>query len=524
MPKFNIATITEFLSRRATILTLVYCWAFLCLGLFGAALGPSLPSIGRNTNTSDQKLGVAVTSRAFGYLVGSFSGPLYHRLPGNRMMSCGLAAVAIFCFFLPHLSSYTITCALMFFKGVASGVIDTGGNLGTLWLHGANCDPYIQALHSSFAVGAVISPAIIKGLLTAGHSINAAWYAFGIACLPVIGALLYFKSPSDHKEITHEIIELDSTPFPPVIDEQAATKAEIDDYESGIKGEVAIQLDSIASGSRPANEVELGAEYTKEDRERGVPPPSPFNFTWENRYNVDYKPYLTVLGVALFLGCYIGGELATGSFLTTFALRRGITTEDGGALMTTLFWLSFALGRVAAIPLSVFLSPRTIMIIDLSGTMIASCFIWVFVDQLVPLTIAIVLYGGFMASTFPSAITLLQSIIPVTGSTTTIFVIGASLGAMVVPLIVSSSFESTQYMSLIYVQFGSAASGTIVMVGVGFLGWLINKQKLAQANALTHSTLADPSLASESSISSTQDIPVTLDEEVKNDHLVKLEL
>lgn len=524
MSKFNLATIMEFLSRRATILTLVYCWAFLCLGLFGAALGPSLPSIGRNTDTSDQKLGVAVTSRAFGYLVGSFSGPLYHRLPGNRMMSGGLIAVAIFCFLLPHLSSYTLTCALMFFKGVASGVIDTGGNLGTLWLHGANCDPYIQALHSSFAVGAVISPAIIKGLLTAGHPINAAWYAFGIACIPVIGALLYFKSPSDHKEITHEIIELDSTPFPPVIDETAATKAEIGEYESNLKSDAAVELDEVGASSRPANEVELGAEYTKEDRERGVPPPSPFNFSWENRYNVDYKPYLTVLGVALFLGCYIGGELATGSFLTTFALRRGITTEDGGAMMTTLFWLSFALGRVAAIPLSVFLSPRTIMIIDLAGTMIASCFIWVFVDQLVPLTIAIVLYGGFMASTFPSAITLLQSIIPVTGSTTTIFVIGASLGAMLVPLIVSSSFESTQYMSLIYVQFGSAASGTVVMVGVAFLGWLINKQKLAQANLANAALAADAD--QDASESTSNDMkPVLLDEEeVQGDKLVKLDL
>lgn len=468
--------------RPSTVLTLVYCGAFLCLGLLLAGLGPSLPSLGRNTNTTDEKMGRTVTSRALGYLTGSISGPIFHKLPGNRMVAASLAIISVFCFLIPHMTSFILLCVLFYFQGLSMGMLDTGANLMTLWLHGAECDPWIQSLHAAFAVGAVIGPAIIKGLLGGGHPINAAWYAFGASFIPILFGLLWFPSPTEPKDDEDTAWKL----------EIAAQAAKADDEEKVTPLEVMSPYSvrnrgvELNGGSEFGlnNENGTAPEIVPPKPVRSPTPPSMFTFTWANRYNVDYKPYLTVVGVAVFLGFYVGGEVATGSFLTTFALRRGLTSENGGALLTTLFWLTFALGRLAAIPLSLYVSSRAMLTVDLIGTLISTCFVWAFADKLIPLAIAIIVYGAFMASTFPSAITLLQTIIPVTGNMTTVFIVGASLGEMLVPLLVSSNFEKTNYMSLIYTQFGSVVAGTVVMVGVAFLGYRLMEQKRIQEAVL----------------------------------------
>lgn len=494
-----------FMQRLSTILTLVYCGAFFCLGLLLAGLGPSLPSLGRNTGSSDDKMGRTVTSRALGYLTGSLSGPLFHKLPGNRMLAASLLIIAVFCFIIPHMASFVFMCFMFFFQGLGMGMLDTGANLMTLWLHGEGSDPYIQSLHASFAVGAVVGPAIIKALLGGGHPINAAWYMFGGFFAPVVIGLLYFPSPSE----THH-------------EDASAQELAITSRSTPTEGEdKPVPLDASLSESLPAQDANSSGQVAAQAP--STRPPSPFNFTWANRYNVDYKPYLMVLGVALFLACYIGGEVATGSFMTTFALRRGLTTEDGGALLATLFWLTFALGRLAAIPISLYVSPRTMIAVDLVGTLISAAFVWVFANRLVPLAIALLAYGAFMASTFPTAITLLQTIIPVTGNMTTVFVVGASLGEMLVPLFVSSNFEKTHYMSLIYTQFFSVVAGTVVMIGVAFLGYKLAQQQRAQEAVLNK--LSDGEVQRRSENVDGQDLPPVLYEEKGNtDENVPLDL
>lgn len=483
----------EFFTRQKVLLTLVYCGAFLCLGLLLAGLGPSLPTLGRNTNTADKKMGATVTSRALGYLAGSTSGPVFHKLPGNKMVAVSLVVTCLVCFLVPVLTNFAILCTLFFFQGVSMGMLDTGCNLMTLWLHKENCDPYIQSLHAAFAVGAVISPGVLKAFLSAHKPINWAWYGIGFSFVPIIALLLYFPSPTDP---TDEHLDSDENSEKTTSGDEGIQLEETTDY-------------TINTVTRSESQTQLGGEAEMTDfgkqeitsaspdpmlTPRAPTPSSPnatprsqngssakqqnmFAFSWENRYNVDYKPYLTVLGVAVFLCFYVGGEVATGSFTTTFALRRGLTTEDGGAFLTFLFWLTFAIGRLLAIPLSVFISPKLMLTVDLIGTFISVLFIWTFANRVVGLGISLFVYGLFMASTFPTAITLLQTIMPVTGNMTTVFIVGASLGEMLVPLLVSANFEATNYMSLIYVQFGSVIAGIITMITVAVLGHMILKQR-----------------------------------------------
>lgn len=409
------------------------------------------------------------------------------------------------------------------------GMLDTGCNLMTLWLHGEKCDPYIQALHAAFAVGAVISPAVIKAFLSAQQPINIAWYGIGVSFIPFIISLLYFDSPTEPKESDSSDSKSSETAIEGV---DVPNGIELTRLEAGQASEG--HLGNQSNGSKKSD---IGDEASDLGPVRPSTPPV-FAFSWQNRYSVDYKPYLIVLAVALFLLCYVGGEVATGSFMTTFALRRGLTTEDGGAFLTFLFWLTFAFGRLLAIPLSLYVTPKTMLIVDLVGTMISTCFVWTFSERYTPFAISLIFYGFFMASTFPSAITLLQTIIPVTGNMTTVFIIGASCGEMLVPLLVSSNFQATNYMSLIYVQFASVITGSIFMIIVGVLGHLILSQreiqkrleeKVKQAASLNSQIEPNPSTTT---ITLDDNGPIypdpftsnTYSEETGDHHLVKLDI
>jgi FHS family Na+ dependent glucose MFS transporter 1 len=404
--KFNI--FMEWVKQIKTILTITYCASFMCLGLLQAGVGPSLPTIGFNTHSSDVRLGGSITARALGYLLGSASGPVFHKISGHKLVAVALIFTSAVCFALPYISNFYLLVVLFIGQGITMGMIDTGGNLMTLWTHKESCEPYMQALHASFAVGAVISPLILQSAIAHNMHISVAWTIFGLTFIPVIITLLCFESPGEPA---------------------AAAAAE--------------ELDK------------------------------PVKISWR----MDMKPHLLVLSISIFLLCYIGGEIATGSFLTTFALRRKLTDEAGGAFMTFMFWLFFACGRLLAIPLSLYMSPKLMMTIDLAGSLCSVIFIWVFASHYTGILVSLCFYGLFMASTFPTAITLLQTIVPVTGHMTTAFVIGASTGCMVIPLIVSNSFAATNYMSLIYAQFASTVGGIILMMIASGLAWVILRQR-----------------------------------------------
>lgn len=350
----DFARLWEFFSRQKVLLTLVYCGAFLCLGLLLAGLGPSLPTLGRNTHTADQRMGATVTSRALGYLAGSTSGPVFHKLPGNKMVAISLIVTCAVCFLVPVLTNFALLCTLFVFQGISMGMLDTGCNLMTLWLHRENCDPYIQSLHAAFAVGAVISPGVIKAFLSAHQPINWAWYGIGFSFLPIIALLIYFPSPTEpheddptsYSDSSRETTSADESSISSATSDSSDTLSPRDSPATGGGEAEMLELDdpSRATSPTPMLPHSTGSPSTTTTPRRTATQkePSMFAFSWENRYTTDYKPYLCVLGVAAFLCVYVGGEVATGSFTTTFALRRGLTTEDGGAFLTFLFWLTFA--------------------------------------------------------------------------------------------------------------------------------------------------------------------------------------
>ena len=73
-----------------------YFAAFVAMGMYGAALGPTLPGLAAQTGSGLSQISVLFSARAFGYLMASVAtGRLYDRLPGHRVMAVMLALMAV---------------------------------------------------------------------------------------------------------------------------------------------------------------------------------------------------------------------------------------------------------------------------------------------------------------------------------------------------------------------------------------------------------------------------------------------
>ena len=103
-------------------------------------------------------MGALFVARSIGYTVGSMLGgvlfdvasrPHVPLVLGNLACAAGTAALPL----LPSIPA--LGCAVVT-QGVCMGFLDTGGNVLLLWLWGAGrVEPYMQAMHFCFALGAI---------------------------------------------------------------------------------------------------------------------------------------------------------------------------------------------------------------------------------------------------------------------------------------------------------------------------------------------------------------------------------
>ena len=141
------------------------------------------------------------------------------------------------------------------------GLLDTGGNVMLIRLHGAAAvEPFMQALHFFFGLGAFLSPLLLHQTLGQSGDYNAAFVIFG-GYLAVVGiALAPISSPA------------------------GLPKAEVDEASS--------------------------------THERPV-----------------------VLSASIFLGVYVGLEVAFGAFIHLFAVEGPAGMASGTAqLLTSAYW------------------------------------------------------------------------------------------------------------------------------------------------------------------------------------------
>ncbi len=145
--------------------------------------------------------------------------------------------------------------------------------------------------------------------------------------------------------------------------------------------------------------------------------------------------------VALFLFLYVGAEVSYGGWVFTYARARSALSEASAAYLTSVFWGALTLGRLVSIPMASRFTPRAVLGGDLAGCLLCLGAMLLFPTTSLVLWACSFGVGLFMASIFPTMITLAQRRLTITGDITGWFFIGAGLGGAGLPWLIGRGIQ-----------------------------------------------------------------------------------
>jgi FHS family Na+ dependent glucose MFS transporter 1 len=172
--------------------------------------------------------------------------------------------------------------------------------------------------------------------------------------------------------------------------------------------------------------------------------------------------YVLVALVALFFFLYVGAEVSAGGWFFTYTTTLNIASEATAARLTAAFWGALTLGRLFSIPIAARLRPRAILFIDLMGCLISISLILLWPNSIGVIWAGAIGLGLFMASVFPTTLSLAERRMTITGNITSLFFVGASAGSMTVPWIIGQLFESVAPIVVMWAIFISLIAATVV--------------------------------------------------------------
>jgi len=187
--------------------TFTYYAAFIALGLTTSSLGPTLPGLAHSTSSDIGKISFLFVLRSLGYLLGSFNaGRLYDKRPGNPVIAFSLAIIAALLIFVPVIPVLWILAAVLMLVGFAEGTVDVGGNTLLVWLYRDKVGPFMNGLHFTFGIGALLSPIIVAQAIGLTGDIQWAYWTLAILIFPIAVWVLRIPSPqSQVSDVTETI-------------------------------------------------------------------------------------------------------------------------------------------------------------------------------------------------------------------------------------------------------------------------------------------------------------------------------
>ena len=391
------------------------------MGLSAGLIGPTLLKFGEQTNSSLYQTGYLLTTRSVGFLAGTIiGGGLVDRFPsfGRTFITIAIAAMCAATCVLPLIYSLVIMAIVHFCLSFAGGIVDNLAQILTMQHYeGSNVNPYLQALHGAFGVGALLSPLTIGPFLQKDQPADQWHYAYWIIGLLHFPNVLWMM-------------------FYVVRDEWCVKKAgELDLEKKNAVAENQRLNDVLASNAKPTGQETLSTRY------------------------------MILLGlITAFIFMYVGSETAFGSYLHTYASLHLRFEKDIAAYLSSAFWASFAFGRLCGIPLSLRFSPSQMISFDLIGSMGSLALLLVLNRSVDVLWVCSILFGLSAASIYASTIAYAESHITITGTRMSILAVGGSAGDAIIPLMIGYSINSPSIGSIgfVYISFAVVVSSAIL--------------------------------------------------------------
>ena len=178
-----------------------------------------------------------------------------------------------------------------------------------------------------------------------------------------------------------------------------------------------------------------------------------------------YSQRLVILLVVFFF-LYVGAEYSFGTWAFTYATRMNLADETTAAYITSAFWGALTVGRLLGVPITAKLKSNTVLWIDLGGSIVGMTAIVLLPGSNIAFWFGAILLGLSMASIFPTALSLAEKRLKISGKITGWFFVGASLGGMVVAWVIGQLIEPVGPQVAMWVILGDILASMIVF-------WLI---------------------------------------------------
>ena len=311
----------------------------------------------------------------------------------------------------------------------------SGGNILLLSTWGKKSRPYVQILRFVFALGAFFAPLIVQPFLqestcpakndtnsTGNDSVNGTWAHCSNSSQCLSNETLKTRCYCFNTTFN----ETDGSTFPVI---WAYWISSIPLAIAGVGFLVFVFIKSCSLQDKDTKDED--APKTKQG-------------------SLMYR--VTILSLfSVFLLLYVGLEVAYAGYIFTYGYTSNVAmSKDSSAFLTSGFWGSFALARLAAVPISRYLKPSKILFLDLMGCVLGSV---VLISQIkdgdccaadsTKLWVGTVILGVSMASVFPAALSWVEYFLTVSGRTASVLVVASSCGEMLIPLAVGRTIGDT---------------------------------------------------------------------------------
>jgi fucose permease len=153
------------------------------------------------------------------------------------------------------------------------------------------------------------------------------------------------------------------------------------------------------------------------------------------------RPNRALIGLtALFLMLYVAAEVGFGNWIYTYALEQGLANEVSAGYLTSAYWGAYTLGRLASVVVSARVRPGLLLGAALGMAGASVLLLWIVPASGAVTWVCTMVFGVALAPIFPVMVTFAGERTMITGGVTSLFLVGASVGAMSLPWIIGQAF------------------------------------------------------------------------------------
>jgi fucose permease len=395
--------------------------AFIIYGASNAALGASVPALARALDKPESRIGFIFIFRGAGFLTGTLGSAAlmgYETLPLSKEVITCLASIlmGIMTYLMSCTDSYNTVLFLSVFQGLGFGGIDCISNCLFPELWGVRIQPWMQALHLCFGIGAMIGPTLVGSV---GYV--ATYRVLGVlAFLPLVALQGYrfFASAANTAKLLTGADSNSSATIEGQVQNETSFKyvstSITEDDEMGMDNtyspftgrgsrEEAGDRNSESNLNGSSNSLSsMGTSDTEGDSTKSSQSDTP----------AAAGPPVTLtlrMLILFFYVIYTGSEAGYAGWIPVYVLQEGITNNDShAAYVAATFWATMTIGRMLAVFTAMAFSATFMLRFHLSFTAIC-CTMFMFVEKVGTLNYALTvaaLMGLALSAIYPLVMTI----------------------------------------------------------------------------------------------------------------------